>query len=161
MKKLKRVNQSKGKLQLIKLKFKPTRLTRKPLDNSKRMAKYIRKLFKSGTFHLQEECIILLFDSEYFPISYYPLSKGDRGSCIADHRFILQILFLSGADGFVLAHNHPNEVSQPSEADVASVVSLKHKADMFEFTYIDDLVITKKGHYSFAENGLVIGLGEH
>ena len=58
-------------------------------------------------------------------------------------------------------HNHPSGTSQPSEADITSVVSLKHKADMFEFTYIDDLVITKKGHYSFAENGLVIGLGEH
>ena len=53
-----------------------------------------------------------------------------------------------GAAGVILAHNHPNGVCHPSEADLENTRKLKNYFDHLELKLFDHLLITKSAHLS-------------
>lgn len=55
---------------------------------------------------------------------------------------------LCGAAGIILAHNHPNGVCRPSEADLENTRKLKNYFDHLELKLFDHLLITRNTHLS-------------
>ena len=55
----------------------------------------------------------------------------------------------------ILGHNHPSGVSEPSEADRTITVKLAKALALVEVRLLDHVVVSRGGHVSLAERGLV------
>ncbi len=59
------------------------------------------------------------------------------------------------AAAVILVHNHPSGDSQPSEADRRTHAQLTEAARILGLRILDNLIVTRKGHFSFQEAGLI------
>lgn len=135
----------------IKLSYKATPYKKVALDDMDERQKFIRQLFDEGVIQLQEEIILIVLNLDLYPIGFYKLAKGAKTQCLKDHKLILQILCLTNADAFIIAHNHPNDFKYPSKEDIEGVIDLKMKAGILGVDYLDDMIFTVDDYYSFAE----------
>jgi len=85
----------------------------------------------------------------------YKLAKGTRDECGFDQRDILQLIIVTGADAFSMAHNHPMGPAIPSIEDIDASHSLRVRAEYFGVELFDHFIISKKSHYSFREHQLL------
>jgi DNA repair protein RadC len=59
------------------------------------------------------------------------------------------------AAAVIFAHNHPSGELQPSEADLRMHEQLTEAGKILGLRVLDHLIVTRKGHFSFQENGLI------
>jgi len=59
------------------------------------------------------------------------------------------------AASVIFAHNHPSGELQPSEADRRTHDQLTEAAKILGLRVLDHIIVTKKGYFSFQENGLI------
>jgi DNA repair protein RadC len=59
------------------------------------------------------------------------------------------------AAAVIFAHNHPSGDLQPSEADRRTHAQLTDAAKILGLRVLDHVIVTKKGFFSFRENGLI------
>jgi DNA repair protein RadC len=59
------------------------------------------------------------------------------------------------AAAVIFAHNHPSGDLQPSEADRHTHEQLSEAAKILGLRVLDHVIVTKKGFFSFRENGLI------
>jgi len=59
------------------------------------------------------------------------------------------------AAAVIFAHNHPSGDLQPSEADCRTHQQLTEAAKILGLRVLDHVIVTKKGHFSFQEAGLI------
>ena len=59
------------------------------------------------------------------------------------------------AASVIFAHNHPSGELQPSDADLKIHEQLIQAAKILGIRVLDEIIVTKKGHCSFQENGLI------
>jgi DNA repair protein RadC len=63
------------------------------------------------------------------------------------------------AAAVIFAHNHPSGSLQPSEADRRTQQQLTEAAGILGIRVLDHIIVTKKGHYSFQEAGILPATG--
>jgi DNA repair protein RadC len=56
----------------------------------------------------------------------------------------------------ILAHNHPSGELRPSDADLQMNSQLVEAARILGIRVFDHIIISKKGHFSFNEQGLIV-----
>jgi DNA repair protein RadC len=59
------------------------------------------------------------------------------------------------AAAVIFAHNHPSGDLQPSEADRHTHDQLTEAAKILGLRVLDHVIVSRKGHYSFREGGLI------
>jgi DNA repair protein RadC len=59
------------------------------------------------------------------------------------------------ASSIILAHNHPSGNLQPSNADKEITDKLKEAGKLLDINVLDHLIISHRGYYSFADDGLI------
>jgi DNA repair protein RadC len=59
------------------------------------------------------------------------------------------------AAAVIFAHNHPSGEVQPSEADLRMHEQLTEAGKILGLRILDHVIVTRKGHYSFQEAGLI------
>jgi DNA repair protein RadC len=59
------------------------------------------------------------------------------------------------ATSVIFAHNHPSGDFMPSEADRRTQKVLTKAAKILGLSILDHVIVTKKGYFSFKENGLI------
>jgi DNA repair protein RadC len=59
------------------------------------------------------------------------------------------------AASVIFAHNHPSGELQPSEADRRTHEQLTEAARILGLRVLDHVILTKKGYFSFQENGMI------
>jgi len=59
------------------------------------------------------------------------------------------------AAAVIFVHNHPSGDPNPSEADRRTHEQLTEAARILELRVLDHVIVTKKGHFSFQEAGLI------
>jgi len=59
------------------------------------------------------------------------------------------------AAAVIFAHNHPSGDLQPSEADLRTHQQLTEAGKILGIRVLDHIIVTRKGHYSFQEAGLI------
>jgi DNA repair protein RadC len=55
----------------------------------------------------------------------------------------------------IIAHNHPNGDTKPSESDVKATKQLLLAGQILDIELVDHLVVSSNGYFSFADNALV------
>lgn len=83
------------------------------------------------------------------------ISKGGRSGTIADGKLIFKEAIDMKASSFVMFHNHPSGRLEPSSADLRLTKRLVDFGKMIELPIVDHIIISDKGYYSFADNGIL------
>jgi DNA repair protein RadC len=59
------------------------------------------------------------------------------------------------AAAVIFAHNHPSGDLQPSDEDLRTQTQLRDSAKILGIRVLDHIIVSKKGHFSFQEAGLM------
>lgn len=59
------------------------------------------------------------------------------------------------AAAVIFAHNHPSGDLQPSDEDIKTQTRLVEAAKILGIRVLDHLIVSRKGHFSFEESGLI------
>lgn len=94
----------------------------------------------------QEFAYVIAFNYHNIPVGLYELSHGMADECNMNTRDLGIFLLLSGANRFIVAHNHPNGISEPSTADVVVTGNLQKLANVLGIEFIQHFVIGNDGY---------------
>jgi DNA repair protein RadC len=60
-----------------------------------------------------------------------------------------------GANGVVLAHNHPSGAVRPSQADIELTQTMQEALGVIDVTVRDHIIVAQGKYLSMAEEGLI------
>jgi len=103
----------------------------------------------------QEEFWILYLNQSNRLLEKYRLSKGGITQTTVDLRLAFKRAFEVGATGLILAHNHPSGGLTPSSSDEQITRKFKLAAASVDLRILDHIIVSKKGYFSFADEGLL------
>lgn len=131
------------------------------ITRSEDAATFIKSLYAEGSIELQEHAVILYLNRSNEIVGYYRHSMGGTAETILDVKLILSTALKSLSSSIIIAHNHPSGSTKPSSSDTLIAERIKKAADAITISLLDFLIITKEGHYSFADEGLMGISGYH
>jgi len=102
-----------------------------------------------------EEFWILYLNQSNRLLEKYRLSKGGITQTTVDLRLAFKRAFEVGATGLILAHNHPSGGLTPSSSDEQITRKFKLADASVDLRILDHLIVSKKGYFSFADEGLL------
>lgn len=102
-----------------------------------------------------EEFNILLLNTANQVLGIYNVSKGGRRATFVDHQVLFAAALKANASSIVLAHNHPSGKLRPSQADLQCTEALQKSAKILGVSIVDHLIVSRKGYFSFADEGLL------
>jgi DNA repair protein RadC len=107
-------------------------------------------------FDLQhEEFWILLLNRANRVIAREQISLGGTSGTVVDAKIIFRKALEGRANSVILCHNHPSGNLQPSQADIEITRKLKAAGTSLEIAVLDHLIVSEKGFFSFADEGLM------
>jgi DNA repair protein RadC len=103
----------------------------------------------------QEYLLCLSLDSGDRLIARRTVTIGTLTSSIAHPREVFAGPLKDRAAAVIIAHNHPSGVAEPSGQDIKTTNQLAAAAQLLGVTLRDHLIVTRKAHFSFREEGLM------
>jgi len=83
------------------------------------------------------------------------ISQGGVSATITDVRMILKPALEALASSMILAHNHPSGNLDPSDNDHQITKKIKEAGKIMDIPVLDHIIVTSKGYFSFADEGLI------
>lgn len=83
------------------------------------------------------------------------LSKGGMAGTVVDVKMVYKTALDARAAGIIAVHNHPSGNLQPSQADLDLTKRLRKAGEVLDLTLLDHLIVSERGFYSFADEGLL------
>lgn len=125
-------------------------LNEKAIDSSARI--YDRLKYKIGNLD-HEEIWMLLLNRRNQVIKEVVLTSGTSTASLFDVKTAIKHAIIENAESIILAHNHPSGALKPSECDARITRELKQACDFMRLRFLDHVIITANGYYSFHDNG--------
>lgn len=125
----------------------------KSIGSSAEVSKFIRSTYERGKIELQEQFVALFLDHQNKPIGYYRHTLGTKSSTSVDIDLMVATALKANATSIIIAHNHPSGGLKPSEADKLITLKVKEALASHQVNLLDHIIVTKTGHYSFADHG--------
>lgn len=116
------------------------------------VAKFLRSIVPNNS---QEHFIAVYLGAAHDPIGYAVVSSGLLSSCPVHPREVYQRAVLLGAYSVIVAHNHPSDNHEPSQADKDVTKELAEAGKVLGIKILDHIIFTDFSHYSFQEHGLL------
>lgn len=88
-------------------------------------------------------------------IGLYQISQERHDQAVPSLRAIFAAAILYDAAAIIASHNHPSGSAQPSPQDYRFTRTLKQLGAALDICLLDHVIITRDGHYSFREAGLL------
>lgn len=82
------------------------------------------------------------------------LSKGGLSATVVDPKIIFSMALQHQASNIFLVHNHPSGNLKPSHEDLILTKRLTEAGRLLDIRILDHLIVTDKGFYSMADEGL-------
>lgn len=102
-----------------------------------------------------EEFWILQLNRSNIVIGKELISTGGVSGTVVDAKMLFRkALVKPGATSIILCHNHPSGNLQPSQADIILTKKLKKAGEFLDMTVYDHLIVSQRGYYSFADEGM-------
>ncbi len=102
-----------------------------------------------------ETVIMLSIDGNNTLLSCEILKEGGRNAAELDISKLVASAAGIGASAVILAHNHPNGLSLPSQDDVIMTKKAAEALKTVEIRLIDHLIISDSSYVSMAESGQI------
>jgi DNA repair protein RadC len=127
-----------------------------PLNNAEAI---YRGNLDMATLH-QEVVRVVLLDFQNRCIRKVDIFKGTVNECLAHPREIFREAIIRSAFAFVLVHNHPSGVPDPSDADLRLTKRITSGARILQIKFLDHVIVGHStacgaGYFSFREAGLL------
>jgi DNA repair protein RadC len=114
------------------------------------------EFMKGRLAHLQhEEFWALALSRSMRVLGVRRISTGGIAGTVADTRIILSFALEMSASALAVFHNHPSGNLKPSEADIKLTKTIKQASGWMSIDFVDHLIITENGYYSFAEHQML------
>lgn len=81
------------------------------------------------------------------------MSHGSADTSIIKMRELAIFLLLSGANRFIIAHNHPNGTKSTSGADMKITTKIREMANFIEIDFLQHFTIGNDGYDTCIDNG--------
>ncbi len=124
-----------------------------PIINSSTKAYNILREIWNKDIEYRETAYILLLNKASRLLGYKLISLGGTATTIIDSKLIYQSILMSNASAYILAHNHPSGNLKASAADKKITQQLKESFSILDISFLDHLIVTVEGYYSFADEG--------
>ena len=126
--------------------------------NSERSYRLFSTLWNRDTINLNEEILVAFLNHDYKVIGIWHHAKWTSRSCPIDIRKILSVGLKSNAAGIIIAHNHPETSTTPSDADKDVTKQLEKAASLCWMKLVDHIIIsTEDEYFSFADANIIQG----
>ncbi|MBC7774190.1 MAG: DNA repair protein RadC [Phycisphaerae bacterium] len=102
-----------------------------------------------------EEFWLLLLNKACEVFAREKLSTGGSAGTVADVKLAFKIALDARASAIIAVHNHPSGNLKPSDADVELTKKLKEAGKILDLTLLDHLIVSERGYYSFADEGVI------
>ncbi len=102
-----------------------------------------------------EQFRVVCLDGQFNILDEQVVAEGTVDQTAIAPRKVLEIALAARATVLVLAHNHPGGDLSPSHFDRLATDALVRAAQPMNIRIHDHLIISRDGHYSFREHGLV------
>jgi DNA repair protein RadC len=122
------------------------------------IAHYFREhVTTSPRFHPEKEQLaVILLNTRCKALGFEIICTGSDSQAHCKMRDILRPVIASGANQFVLLHNHPSGDPKPSHADTTITRKIYEAARQLETTLLDHVIIGEGvSFYSHKEAGLI------
>lgn len=102
-----------------------------------------------------EEFWILMLNRANEVIDRKCISVGGASGTVVDLKVVLKTTIEHRASSFIAVHNHPSGNFEPSRADIDLTKKLKNASSIIDLPMLDHLIVSERGYYSFADEGLI------
>lgn len=102
-----------------------------------------------------ENFSVIFLDSRHRIITYQKLFTGTIDQTVVFPRVVLKSALTLNAAAVILAHNHPSNDCEPSEADRCLTRYVRDALAMVDVRVLDHFVVSRAGWVSLAERGLL------
>lgn len=126
-----------------------------PITQSKDAYDLIIREWDDNILEMIEEVKVIFLNRTNKQIGIYNLAKGGITGCVVDIRVILSVALKTLATGIILVHNHPSGNLNPSTEDKKITNDLQKACEIMNITLLDHLIVTRKGFFSFADEGII------
>ena len=121
-----------------------------PMTSAAAVAAYVTPLLGD---QVQESCVVLYLNRAHLLLAERILSVGSVSGVLIDPKLVFREAVALLASAIVVCHNHPSGNLNPSQADADITSRLVAAGRLLDIEVLDHMIITYRGHYSFAENG--------
>ncbi|MDX2226526.1 MAG: DNA repair protein RadC, partial [Verrucomicrobiae bacterium] len=115
----------------------------------------ILPLLADITGKMQEHFVCITLNGAHEVIEKRIITVGLLNQSQVHPREVFADALTDRAAAVILAHNHPSGNLEPSSADLQVQRQLEQGARILGLRILDHLIVSKKGFYSFQENGLL------
>ena len=117
---------------------------------------YLSRAFDEGTIGLYEEFLVLFLNRANRVMGCLRLPKGGLTGTVVYIRILFGTALKAMASSIVIAHNHPSNNLQPSDADLDLTKKIKEAGKLLDINLLDHLILgTDDNYVSFANEGLL------
>lgn len=102
-----------------------------------------------------EEFWLLLMNKACEVFARKKLSTGGSAGTVADVKMMFKIALDAQASAIIAVHNHPSGNLKPSDADMELTRKMKEAGKILDLPLLDHLIVSERGYYSFADEGLI------
>jgi DNA repair protein RadC len=103
----------------------------------------------------QEHFIVVDLNGEHVINEIRVISKGLVNRTLVHPREIFRGAIVNNAAAIILIHNHPSGNTEPSNEDKEITTRINNASKIIGIEIIDHIIISKRGYYSFVEEGLL------
>jgi DNA repair protein RadC len=101
----------------------------------------------------REHCIVLTLDGTHKILKTHLVSIGLVNKTIVHPREVFRPAIADNAAAVIVSHNHPSGSLEPSPEDLDITERLKQAAEILGITFLDHIIVSKKGFRSMKETG--------
>ena len=143
------------KIKTIKIQYKiKENETNNIIKTSENAYNLLKEIYKDLDVDQEHFCILVL-NSRNEITGYKIVAMGGQTAAMVDPKIIFRNALLLGATGIILAHNHPSQVTNPSQDDIEMTLRFKKCGEFLEIDILDHLIISSNSFYSFADNNFM------
>jgi DNA repair protein RadC len=137
---------------------KPAAATMPKITSCKDAADYLRNIWQHNCIDIRisETFVCLYLNRQNRVLGFEVIGQGSATATVCDMQRIFRTALKLGAQGLILAHNHPSGADKPSHQDEALTKKAKNAGTFLDINVLDHIILMPEaGHYSFADNGLL------
>lgn len=140
----------------IQIKYKPIKLDNGnvKITSSDDAFKIVLRHWNPDIIELQEEFKVLLLNNSNEVLGIYEMTKGGMTSTLIDVKLLFAVVLKACATAIITVHNHPSGKLKPSESDIQIFRKITEASKLLEIHYLDNLIITKNGKFSFNDESI-------
>jgi len=102
-----------------------------------------------------EEFWILMLNRGNQVLKRVQVSLGGVSGTVVDAKIIFKKALEIPASAIILCHNHPSGNLRPSMPDIEITKKIKAGAELIDIKVLDHLIISERGYFSFADEGMM------